>query len=316
MILYIFIFIVSCFLLGLAGKWLIGALSRVALILSLKEFVVAFFIMAVGTTIPNLMIGIVSALNKVPELSFGDVVGANIFDLSVVMGLAAIISKAGLSSYSKTVQGTSIFAVIIAVLPLLLVLDGILSRVDGILLLLSFVIYSAWLFSKKERFTKKYDGSHQKLGITNFLKDLAIIAAGIILLLAGGEGIVKSAIYFSEVMNMPLGLIGIFIVAIGTCLPEAFFCLHAAKEGKDWMIFGNLMGNVIITATLVLGIVSLIQPINISNISYFAIARFFLLATVIFFFIFLRTGHRITRKEGIFLLGIYIAFIIAEIMLI
>ena len=148
------------------------------------------------------------------------------------------------------------------------------------------------------------------------MKDLAIIAAGIILLLAGGEGIVKSAIYFSEVMNMPLGLIGIFIVAIGTCLPEAFFCLHAAKEGHDWMIFGNLMGNVIITATLVLGIVSLIQPINVSSISYFVIARFFLLATVIFFFIFLRTGHKITRREGIFLLGIYIIFVIAEIILI
>lgn len=314
MISHIFIFIISCFLLGFAGKWLIGALSRVALILSLKEFVVAFFIMAVGTTIPNLMIGIVSALNKVPELSFGDVVGANIFDLTVVMGISAIISKAGLSSHSKTVQGTSIFAVIIAVLPLLLVLDGILSRADGVLLLLSFVIYSSWLFSKRERFTKVYDDARQKLSITYFLKDLGIIMAGIVLLLAGGGGIVRSAVYFSEALNVPLGLIGIFVVAISTCVPEMFFCLQAARKGQDWMIFGNLMGNVIITATLVLGVVSLIQPINISSISYFAIARFFLLAAVIFFFIFLRTGHKITRKEGIFLLGIYIVFLIVEIL--
>lgn len=198
--------------------------------------------------------------------------------------------------------------------PLLLVLDGTLSRADGVLLLLSFAIYSGWLFSKRERFTKIYDNSPGKIRLNLLFKDMGIIILGAILLLAGGAGVVKSSIFFAQELNLPLVLIGMFIVAVGTCLPEAFFCLHAARKGQDWMIFGNLMGNVIITATLVLGTVSLIQPINVLNISYFAVARFFLLATVMFFFIFLRTGHKITRKEGLLLVSLYFVFIITEII--
>ncbi|OGZ19071.1 MAG: hypothetical protein A2175_01980 [Candidatus Nealsonbacteria bacterium RBG_13_42_11] len=310
----ILIFIASCLLLIFAGKWLVDALSRIALVLSLKEFVVAFFIMALGTSIPNLMIGIVSALNGVPELSFGDVVGANIFDLSIVIGLAALISKAGLSSKSRTVQGSSAFTIIIALLPLLLIFDQNLSRADGVVLLLSFIIYTSWLFSKKERFTKIYEQAPEIINLKNLFKDIGIIILGVILLLLGGQGIVKSATLFSEIFNAPLGLIGMFIVAIGTCLPEAIFSLHAARKGQDWMILGNLMGSVVITATLILGIVAIIQPVKIVDFSPFAIARAFLLASAIFFFIFLRSDHKITRKEGIFLIGIYIVFLIVEIL--
>lgn len=308
------IFAVSCSLLIIAGKWLVDALSNIAVVLRLKEFVVAFFIMAVGTTIPNLIVGIVSALNGVPELSFGDVVGANIFDLSVVMGLAALVSREGLWCRSKTVHGSSIFSMVIAVLPLILVLDGSLSRIDGILLLLAFVVYSSWLFSKKERFAKTYDNSPDKTNWGAFLKDAGIVFAGIILLLAGGQGVVKSATFFAQDLNLSIGLIGMFVVAIGTCMPEAFFCLQAAKKGQDWMILGNLMGNVVITATLILGTVALIQPINVGNISYFAVARFFLLIAAVFFFIFLKTDHKITRKEGLILVSLYFVFILAEII--
>ncbi len=315
MVFYILIFIASCLVLIFAGKWLVDALSRIALVLSLKEFVVAFFIMAFGTSIPNLMIGIVSALNKVPELSFGDVVGANIFDLSIVIGLAALISKAGLSSKSRTVQGSSVFTIIIALLPLLLIFDGNLSRADGALLLLSFIIYTSWIFSKKERFKKTYENHPGLINLKKFIKDIAIVILGIILLLLGGQGIVTSAMFFSGVLNIPLGLIGMFIVAIGTCLPETFFSLHAARKGQDWMILGNLMGSVVITATLILGVVALIQPIKVDNFSPFAIARVFLFGSAVLFFIFLKTDHRITKKEGLFLISIYIAFLIVEILM-
>lgn len=314
MVFYILIFIASCFLLIFAGKWLIDALSRIALVLSLKEFVVAFFIMAFGTSLPNLMIGIVSALNKVPELSFGDVVGANIFDLSIVIGLAALISKAGLTSKSRTVQGSSVFTIIIALLPLLLIFDGNLSRADGALLLLSFVIYTAWIFSEKERFKKTYENHPGLIDLKKFIKDIAIVISGIILLLLGGQGIVTSATFFSGILDVPLGLIGMFIVAIGTCLPETFFSLHAARKGQDWMILGNQMGNVVITSTFILGIVSLIRPIQIIDFSPFAIARIFLIIAAISFFFFLKSGQKITKKEGLFLLAIYIAFLIVEIL--
>ncbi len=311
---YILIFIISCLLLAFSGKWLVEALSRIALFLNLKEFVVAFFIVAFGTTIPNLIIGVISALNKIPELSFGDVVGSNIFDLTIVVGLAALISRGGLSAPSKTVQGSSLFTMIIALLPLLLIFDGILSRADGILLLISFIVYTLWLFSKKDRFTKIYNQPAGQIGIKRFLKDFIVIIGGLILLSAGGQGIVKSATFFYQEFNLPLGLLGMFVVAIGTCLPETFFSLHAARKGQDWMILGNQMGNVAITSTFILGIVSLISPIKIYDFSPFAIARIFLIIAAISFFFFLKTGQKITKREGLFLIGIYIAFLIVEII--
>ena len=90
---YILIFLISCLLLAFSSKYLVGTLSKIAKFLGWKEFVVGFFIMAVATSFPNLFIGIISALNKVPELAFGDVVGANIFDLSIVLAISAFISK-------------------------------------------------------------------------------------------------------------------------------------------------------------------------------------------------------------------------------
>jgi len=314
LILYIFIFLISCFLLVFSSKWLIGALSRIALFLKLKEFVVGFFLMAFAVSIPNLVVGVISALNKIPELSFGDVVGGNIIDLTIVIGLAALISKTGISADSQTVQKSSLFTIFIAILPLLLIFDGSLSRGDGILLLLSFLAYAIWLFSKKERFTKAYNHAPKSINFKNFLKDLMIMLGGFILLLLAGEGVVKSASFFSQELGLSLSLIGIFIVGAGNCLPETFFSIQAARKNQDWLILGDLMGAVIVSATLVLGVVVLIHPIQNINFTPFVIARFFLVASALIFLFCLRSGKKITRREAIFLLGVYVLFLLTEIL--
>jgi cation:H+ antiporter len=314
MTLHIFILIGSFLLLAFSGKWLIDALSRIGMCFKLKEFVLAFFVIGIGATIPNLIIGIVSAFHKIPELSFGDVVGSNIFDISLVVGLAALLSRGGLSSNSRTVQGSSVFTAIIALLPLFLIFDGTLSRLDGILLLFAFFIYVFWLFSKKDRFTKVYEGSPTHFSLKQIIRDFSIIFLGLILLLVGGQGVVKSASFIYETFNLPLGLIGIFVVAVGTCLPETFFSLQAARRGQDWMILGNQMGNVAITSTFILGIVALIMPIKILDFSPFVIARIFLIIAVLSFFFLARTGQKITKREGLMLIFIYVAFLITEIV--
>jgi cation:H+ antiporter len=314
MLSHILILLGSFLLLAFAGNWMISALSRIGICLKLKEFVLAFFVVGIGATIPNLIIGIVAATNGIPELSFGDVVGSNIFDISIVVGLAALISRGGLSSNSRTVQGSAFFITMIALLPVILIMDGNLSRLDGILLLMAFGVYSFWLFSKKDRFTKVYEGCKQKFSFFEIAKDCLIILAGLGLLFIGGQGIVKSATFLYETFHLPLGLIGIFVVAIGTCMPETIFSLQAARKGQDWMILGNQMGNVAITSTFILGIVSLIAPIEIREFSPFATARIFLIIAVVTFFIFAKTSQKISRTEGVALISVYLAFLIFEIL--
>jgi len=311
----ILIFIASVFLLGFSSRWLVGALSRIALFLKIKEFIVACFVMAFATTLPNLVVGILSAVKGIPQLSFGDVIGGNIVDLSIVLGLAALVSRKGISSESRTVQNSSLYTIFIAILPLVLVFDGTLSRTDGVVLLLSFIVYALWLFSKKERFTKTYEGLGETLVLKDFLKDLLLLFLGLAALLLSAEGVVKSASFFSTTFSLPIAMVGLLIVGLGNCLPEAVFSLRAAGKDENWMVLGNLMGSVIMCATLVLGVVALICPIQISDFSPFAVARIFMIISILFFLISIKTGQKITKKEGGVLIGVYVLYLLTEIFI-
>lgn len=315
MIWHVFIFLGSCALFFWAGKWLVGALVRVARYLEWREFVVAFIIVAIATSIPNLFVGITAALHQIPELSLGDIVGGNLFNLTVAVALAALFAK-GLSAESKMVQTSAVFTMIAAVLPLLLLLDGTLGRGDAIALILLFFFYIFWLFSKKERFTKIYDG--EKTSIIKefkiFIKDLGRLILGLLFLLIAAQGIVRSASFFSQALDLPLGLVGILIVGVGGAIPETYFAIIAARKFQTWMVLGNIMGSVVIISTLVLGVVALICPIEIADFSPFAIARVFLIIAAMFFLFFVRTGRKITTKEAFFLLGLYLVFFLIEVL--
>jgi cation:H+ antiporter len=315
MLFQILIFIISFILLSFSGRWLIDSLKRISEFLGWKEFVVAFFITAFSVSLPNFFVGIISALNKVPELSFGDIIGGNVAELALLGGLAALISKMGLSANSRTVQGSSIFAIITAILPLVLGADGNLSRGDGIVLILAFALYTAWLFNKKERFEKIYDEIKSRISVKFVFKTTLTLIFSIFLLLIAAQGVVKSALFFAENFRIPVILVGILIVSIGNSLPDLSFVIQAAKKSHDWLLLGDLIGGTIITATLVLGIVSLISPIKITEMPSIIIGRIFLIISAFLFLFFIRTGQKITKKEGIFLILIYIVFVIVEILI-
>jgi len=313
---YIFIFIICCVLLYFSGEWVVGGLTRIARFLDWRAFVVAFFVMAFAASLPNLFVGITSAFKGIPQLFFGDVAGNNLVAMTLAVALAVLFAKGGISAESRTIQTTSIFTIAAAILPLVLILDGNLSRIDGSLLIFFFLFYCSWLFSKKERFTKIYN--EHKIQIVKefkvFIKDLGKIILGIILLIVSTQGIVASSQFFAQSFAIPIILIGVLITGLGSALPEIYFAIASARKGETWMILGDLMGAVIIPATLVLGIVALICPIEISDFSPFAIARFFLIIAAVFFLFFVQTGRKITRKEALFLLGIYITFVLVEIL--
>ncbi len=312
------IFISSVILLFFSGSKLVGALMRIGRFLGWREFVVAFFIMAIAGAVPNLFVGINSALKKIPELSFGEVMGGNVLDLSLAVGLAVLIGKGSLSAGSRMVQSSAVFTVGIALLPLLLILDGRLGRIDGGVLLLAFAFYVYWLFSKEERFKQLYNGQKEEGSVkrfSTFLRDLGGVVVFLALLLLASEGMVASARNFSAFFGIGISTVGILIVGVGNALPETYFAVVSARKNQGWMILGDLMGSVIACTTLVLGVVALIQPVVIDNFSPFAIARIFLVVSALFFWFSVKTDHKISRKEGLALIFIYIAFLALEILL-
>ncbi len=316
---YIGIFIASCFVLTITAKKMIDALDRIARYLGWREFVVAFFTISLGAVAPEFFIGISSALHGISQLSFANIVGQNILLFSFTVALCAILLKNGLEVESRTVRATCAFAVLAALLPFFLILDGTLSRFDGLFLLFLFFFFISWLFSKKERFTRIYDG-HELSPAKNFktfLKDTSVLIIGFTLILLSAEGIIRSSMVFSETIGLSLAFVGLLIVAIGVGLPETFFSLMLAKKGQSWMILGGIMGAVAISSTLVLGSVALISPIHIeiSEEMPLFISRLFLAITAILFLFFARTKRRISTREGIILLSIYIVFLIIVILI-
>jgi len=292
----------------------VSGLMRMAKFLGWREFVVAFIVIAFASSLPNLFVGISSALQKIPELSFGDVAGNNLVALTIAVALATFFAKGGIPANSRAIQTTAIFTMVSAVLPLILVLDNNLSRIDGLILIGFFIFYLIWLFSKKERFTKVYNGHkvHPFKDFNNFLKDLLKVFLGIIFLIISSQGIVKSAQFFASTFSMSLISIGILVTGAGSALPEIYFAVASAKKGETWLILGDLMGAVIIPSTLVLGIVALICPFQISDFSPFLVARVFLVISALLFYFSVRSGHRISKKEAFILLLIYVAFLIVE----
>lgn len=318
-LLYLLIFVVSCISFYFSGQLVIKSLIRIAKALRWKEFVVCCVIMTIVASLPNLFVGIISAINKIPQLSFGDVIGGNVIDMTLAVALAALFSKQGIPAKSKTVQTTLFFTTLAALLPMLLVWDGLLSRADGIILILFYILYLVWLFSKKENFTKECDGSETKNkkttkslhSILNVLK----ILAGIGIFIIASQGIVMSAQFFATEFNWSLILVGLFVIGLGNCAPEIFFAITSARKNNSWLVLGDLMGAIIGPATFVLGIVALICPIEIKDFSPFAAARVFLILSIFFFFIFIRNDQKISKKEAAFLLFVYIAFIITELFM-
>lgn len=317
MFLQIAIFIGSVFLLAWLSSSLVKTLVEIAKYLRWREFIIAFFVMAFAASLPNLFVGLSAAFRHMPEIALGDIIGGNLVDLTFVLAISVFFSRKGLSAKSGMVQTSAIFTTIIAVLPLILIIDRNLSRIDGLILMAAFGFYSWWLFSKEDRFKKVYSQKSKNpvKDFKSFIKNLGKIIAFLAVLLISSQAVVSSAQFFSASLGVSLSLVGILIVGLGNCFPETYFSIISARKNENWLVLGDLMGSVIVCATLVLGIIALVSPFEIKDLSPFLTARLFLLAAAIISLLFIRTGKKITKKEGFFLLFIYIAFLMTEILI-
>jgi len=318
MIIELSIFIASCFVLSWLSSKLIKTLTEVARYLGWREFIVAFFVMGFAASLPNLFVDLNAAFRGMQQISFGDIMGGNLIDLSLAMAIIVLFSKEFISTESKMVQTTAVFTIIIAFLPWLLVLrTGGLDRIDGLILISSFFLYAWWLFSNDDRFKKVYKNKELK-NITKrstFAWEIIKIIVILLTLLAASYAVVYSAQYFASTLNISLGLVAVLIVALGNCFPEIYFGIISARKEQNWMVLGDMMASVIVAATLVLGIVALVAPFKIADFSPFIIARIFMVIACISYFFFIASGKKITKKEGLLLLSIYIIFLITEVFI-
>jgi cation:H+ antiporter len=314
----IFVFVVSFVLLLWSGRMLPRAINGISKSVHISEFVTAFFLVAFATSIPELFVGISSAIQGVSGLSLGNVMGANFVNLTLVVGLSAIF--AGSLSGDGRISSRNFWLIfLLSMLPVFLATDGIISRGDATILLGAFVLYILKIFRDGQYFHRELgEGLEDNLSLfSRVFKYLGQFIFGILLLLLSSFLLIwASKAMVQEYFKNGLLAFGVLYIAIGTALPELVFGIRSSLAGQPQAMFGNAIGSVAFNATAVIGLVALINPIkvDIDSQNFLVIAAFLFFAFTLFH-LFVYTRHAMSRKEGIILVLLYIAFFSSMIVL-
>lgn len=298
----------ACLILIIAAELLVKSLSKIAFYFGMTDFVVGFFIVAIATSIPELFIGVTSALEGSPELSLGNVLGSNIIDLTLVVGVMALLRR-GIKMETKAVQTDTLYMFFITLLPLALMLPGgSLDRFDGFLLIAAFILYVARIFIQRSRFREE---TGEKVSKAEFAKNSLIAVLSVGLLLVSADYLVKYASALASDLLSPSILVGLFLISIGTTLPELIFGSGAILMKHKYMAFGDIIGSVVANNTLVLGTVALISNTPLApNMLIFLISGFFMVVVAFLFATFVEVERHILWQEGVALIMLYILFVI------
>lgn len=312
MLIYIIIFFCSFFLIARSGAILVGSLTYLSRLMGLSEYAIAFILMSFATSIPEFFIGLSSTIQGVPELSFGNIIGANIINVMVVIGAVAIFSKE-IKIESKISRENFWLISLLAFLPILLVSDGIISRGDGLVLIFSFLIYIFRLLGEKEYFSKVLRGvKFNNENVLKTFKHFWKFALGVLLLMISSFLLVWSGKIIATDINLPLVFFGLVFISIGTALPELAFGIKASFMDHSSMTLGNALGSIAFTATFIIGTMALIRPIYFVPEFRFTIAVIFLFVGFVLFNFFAYSRSVISRREGFVLILAYVVFLATQ----
>lgn len=303
----IIFFVVASFVLFLSGAFLVRALVIISHFLKISEFLIGFIIMSIASTLPELFVGINSALAKEPILSLGNIIGTIIVNLGLVCGISTLLARRipirfkimRISSVS-----TSLFLIVLA---LIIILAKGISRLGALILISLYLLYLGFLFGKIKKVVVKEEFPRWKVVLAPLVAILSIFALHL-----SAQYVVKYGIAISTDLNLNSIFIGLFFIALGTSLPELVFAIHAIISRHAGLVIGNLLGANLIDLTLVLGTTALIEPIRIGIFQILLpLTTAFVISVV--FITFAESGRNLTWLEGISLIFLYILFLMIQL---
>lgn len=295
------------------GNWLVKGAARLANTLGVSPIVIGLTIVAYGTSIPELIVSLRAAIEGNADISTGNVVGSNIANIGLILGLSAIIFP--MVVQNQFLRREMPIMIGVSVLLLFLSQNGVLDRTAGILLVIGAVSYTlvAYVLAKREGAAlipeieefEEAEGLKTKSPIPI---DLLYIIGGIAVLMVGADRLVFGAVNIARAVGVSELAIGITLVAVGTSLPELATSLIAAFKKESDIAIGNVVGSNIFNILAILGITSIITPINVNpqllRVDMFVMIGFAILLTVFCI------EHKLARWEGALLLVAYLAFVI------
>ena len=299
--------IIGMVLLVKSADWFVDGSSNVAKSLGIPSLIVGLTIVAFGTSAPEAAVSVTASLNGMNDISIGNVVGSNICNLLLVLGLSGMFGS--LTAKRKIITRDFVYAIFSSVVLLILSFaffipkgtEGVLTRTNGLILLCFLGIYLYALIGDALRSVRTKEEK------TEFnIKDVGLIIVGIIGIILGGQLVVNSATDIANMLNVSQNVIALTIVAIGTSLPELVTSVVASRKGEVDIAIGNVVGSNIFNIFFILGLSSAISPITYGLDTFIDII--FMVFSSIVVYLLLLKNYRIGNKKGIILLGLYVLY--------
>ncbi len=294
------------------GNWLVRGASNIAMSFGISTLFIALTFVAIGTSMPEMLVSLQAAIQGNSDLAIGNVVGSNIANIGLILGATGLIAPIA-------VQGVMIrreipIMILFTLFTVILTLDGVISRVDGILLLFSFVGFNTMFYflAKQEqetaaRLLADLDEPPEKQKL-NRKTEVGYLIGGVALLVVGSGFMVEGAVNIARSVGVSDLVIAVTMVAFGTSLPELAASLSAAFHKESDLAIGNIVGSNIANLLLILGVTAFVQPINV-NTSEVQFEFIIMIAFSILLIPFAR--HQVLgRRESALFLGAYLAFVL------
>ncbi len=347
MIVSLIIFAVCLFLLVKGADYFVEASAGIAKGLGVSDLVIGLTLTSLGTSIPELAASIPAAVNNHPGIIIGNVVGSNIANIGLILGVSAIVSSFKTENEMYERDGYLMMAAV--VLFFVMSLDNKISSFEGVVLLLYYVFYILFLFTSKgkamkshrfrdfmgyvfdfeylspflnqikqttwrkpkEKKKKKEQSKLKRLRYVLIRQIAIMIGAGLVIVFSA-KYLIQEAVTIAQWLGLPENVVGISLIAVGTSVPELSVSISAVRKGHGGMVIGNILGSNIANLALIVAVASLIRPLQVSEMSVtltIPILLFFSLGLLYF----IRSDWQVARRQGMIVLALYILFLIGVV---
>lgn len=285
-----------------SADWLTNGAVGLATRLGISQIVIGLTLVAIGTSMPEFFVSIVSAIKGTPDLAVGNIVGSNIFNVLLIVGVAATVAP--ITIQRGTVRRDIPIAIIASIMLMVMMLDDIISRIDALILFAAFIAFIWITLRDSKNASNEEDPSKEAIGGG---KSVFLILIGLVGLVLGSNIFVDNASSLAHSWGISDAIIGLTIVAGGTSLPELATSVVAARKGDSGIAIGNVLGSNVFNILMILGLTGLISPMHIQNITY--VDMVVMVVSMVLFWLFSFTKLRIDRWEGCVMIACFLGYI-------
>ena len=297
--------LLACLILFGGAELLVRGGASLALKLGLTPLVVGLTVVAFGTSMPELIVSVKAAMLGQSDIAIGNVVGSNIFNIAIILGLSALVFP--ITTHLQVLRWDAPLLVVVTLLVPLTFLDGSVSRVEGIILMLATVAYTVWAVRMAKKDEKLGHEAHidipeiQKRG--SVLTDVVKILAGLGVLVLGSRILVDNSVIIAKSLGVSEAIIGLTIIAAGTSMPELATSVVAAFRKQSDIALGNVLGSNLFNILFVLGGSAAIHPVRTTALK--PLDLWMMVGVTVILLPMLFTGKRLSRPEGLVLVACY-----------